>query len=161
MASTYSTSTPSPAFATVPFPTMRSALSSPVGGDPAGTTTVGALPAVPAGERSLMGMDAFVGAEPLPAAEVVVDEEAPEELPHAARPRAEADSITSNQARRRNTRYGRSDCYVPLLPADQCEVLHVLHHGLELGLQVLVQLLDKFVATHVPSAVGQIVSART
>ena len=39
-----------------PMPVMRSALSSAVGGVPLGTTTVGACPNVPAGERSAAGM---------------------------------------------------------------------------------------------------------
>lgn len=39
---------------------MRSAVSSWVGGGPEGTTTVGAVPAVPADERSCAGIEAIV-----------------------------------------------------------------------------------------------------
>ena len=90
--------------AAAPDPVMRSALSSWVGGVPDGTVTVGADPAVPAGERSAAGIEpiAFKG---LPAGAVtVVDGPAPEPLEvvvvleaefdgeelQAARPRAPA-----------------------------------------------------------------------
>ena len=61
MASTYWTVRASPVFATAPVPVIRSALSSCVGGEPGGTTTVGALPAVPAGDRSAAGMAPIAG----------------------------------------------------------------------------------------------------
>jgi len=51
---------------------MRSALSSFVGGAPGGTVTVGAVPAVPTGERSAGGMGAMVLAAPLPGVVVAV-----------------------------------------------------------------------------------------
>src|SRR5580700_3793798 len=52
VASTYCTVTESPLAAAFPVPVIRSELSSAVGGVPDGTVTVGAVPAVPAGERS-------------------------------------------------------------------------------------------------------------
>jgi len=51
---------------------MRSALSSFVGGAPGGTVTVGAVPAVPTGERSAGGMEAMAPAVPPPGAVVAV-----------------------------------------------------------------------------------------
>jgi len=55
---------------------MRSALSSWVGGRPDGTVTVGAVPAVPAGERSAAGIEAMAP-DGLPAGAVVVEAPAP------------------------------------------------------------------------------------
>jgi hypothetical protein len=56
VAKTYCTVTESPALAAGPVPVIRSAVSSVVGGLPDGTVTVGAFPAVPAGDRSAVGM---------------------------------------------------------------------------------------------------------
>src|SRR5947209_20358037 len=52
VASTYCTVTESPALAGGPDPAIRSAVSRVPGGGPDGTVTVGADPAVPAGDRS-------------------------------------------------------------------------------------------------------------
>src|ERR1700733_2155717 len=91
---------------------MRSALSSPVGGVPLGTVTVGAWPAVPAGDRSAAGMVPM--AVLCPAALVVVvgetfaalDELEGDEL-QAARPSAPAAArATRASARRRRVRRG-------------------------------------------------------
>jgi hypothetical protein len=78
--------------------------------------TVGAFPAVPAGERSCVGMAAIVAAPPAlvvggavdggfaPAVVAVVAlvEALGEELPHPVRPRAEAATSASIQTRKRD-----------------------------------------------------------
>jgi len=80
--------------------------------------TVGAFPAVPAGERSFVGMDPIFDEPVLLPAEVVPVEAAAvvgvvevvgavvvgvaEELLHPASPRADADSATSDQVRIRD-----------------------------------------------------------
>jgi hypothetical protein len=100
---------------------MRSALSSVVGGVPDGTVTVGAVPAVPAGERSAAGMEPIAfnglpggavtvveGPAPVPP-EVVVVLEAEfdgEEL-QAASPRAPARTRALTGAAERRVREGR------------------------------------------------------
>ena len=56
VASTYCTVTLSPGAAAAPVPAMRSALWSEVGGVPDGTVTLGAWPAVPAGDWSAAGI---------------------------------------------------------------------------------------------------------
>jgi len=66
VARTYCTVTVSPVTAFSPLPTMRSALSRRVGGGPGGTVTVGAVPAVPAGERSAGGMGPMATRAPPP-----------------------------------------------------------------------------------------------
>jgi hypothetical protein len=74
---------------------------------------VGADPAVPAGERSPIGIEAMVDEAPapglapgalvvVPPAFVGVVEGLADELPHPASPRADADSATSDQLRRRD-----------------------------------------------------------
>ncbi len=116
VASTYWTVTLSPGSARDPVPGMRSALSSDVGGVPEGTVTVGAFPAVPAGERSAAGMGKTATRAPPPAAEVdvadwpllpVVDDVVAdpadvegEEL-HAARPSAPAAPRASASVQKR------------------------------------------------------------
>src|SRR5580692_11757486 len=62
----------SPGTAVAPVPTMRSALSSEVGAVPAGTVTVGGVPAAPAGERSAAGIGAMAMRAPPPGAVVEV-----------------------------------------------------------------------------------------
>jgi len=122
VASTYWTFTLSPGAAAVPVPLMRSALSNVFGGAPAGTVTVGALPAVPTGERSAGGMGAMAIKPPPPGAVVEVAPDATEpdafdalevldvfeldapdgvdgEELHAARPSAPAAPIKSATAR--------------------------------------------------------------
>jgi hypothetical protein len=117
VASTYWTVTLSPGTASVPVPPMRSALSNDFGGAPAGTVTVGALPAVPAGERSPDGIGAMATDLPPPGAVVDAGSDAAEpdvfetfdvfdapdgvegEELHAARPSAPAAPIKSATAR--------------------------------------------------------------
>src|SRR5258708_39964153 len=93
---------------------MRSALSSAVGGEPVGTVTVGAFPAVPAADWSPAGMGPIAAAVPAVGAVVdVADEPMPEldvdevvadpevfdgEELQAARPSAPAAPITSARA---------------------------------------------------------------
>ena len=101
---------------------MRSALCRPEGGVPAGTVTVGACPAVPAGERSAVGMGLMatvapsllvvvvVASGPLPVFDEVLatleELEDGEEL-QAARPSAPAAlSATRASTRRRGVRRG-------------------------------------------------------
>jgi hypothetical protein len=59
------------------LPTMRSALSSLVGGAPGGTVTVGAVPNVPAGDRSAAGMGPIASSAPPPGAVVGVERPLP------------------------------------------------------------------------------------
>jgi hypothetical protein len=100
---------------------MRSALSSVVGGVPDGTVTVGAVPAVPAGERSAAGIAAMAlsglpggavtvveGPLPEPPAVVVVfDAEFDGEELQAASPRAPARTMAVTSAPERRERVGR------------------------------------------------------
>jgi hypothetical protein len=100
---------------------MRSALSSVVGGVPDGTVGVGAVPAVPAGERSAAGIapiafkglpggavTAVDGPAPLPAAVVVVFEaEFDGEELQAASPRAPPTTRALTSAPERREREGR------------------------------------------------------
>jgi hypothetical protein len=102
VASTYCTVTVSPALALGPVPTMRSELSSLVGGDPGGTVTVGSVPNLPAGDRSWAGMVPAVVAGVVVALGALVVVDVDDELPQAARPRAEADRTTSDQVRMRD-----------------------------------------------------------
>src|ERR1700679_376273 len=92
---------------------MRSALWSVVGGAPVGTTTVGAVPAVPTGERSAAGMvptalglpvvvGPAAGAVVAGVAVVAVLDESLGELLQALSVRAEADSTSSDQLRKRD-----------------------------------------------------------
>src|SRR5271167_4458630 len=60
---------------------MRSALSRPAGGAPVGTVTVGACPAVPAGDRSAAGMGPMAVSALAPGTPVVVVAPAPPPLP--------------------------------------------------------------------------------
>src|SRR6202034_3563286 len=117
---TYSTVTFAPTVATAPVPVSRLALSSCVGGAPGGTMRVGAVPALPAGERSWVGIGAIVEAPVLaggcvPAVVAVVAfvegvVEAPEEeLPQAARPTAKAVISTSGQTRTRDMKVDSSE----------------------------------------------------
>ena len=101
VASTYWTVTESPALAAGPLPWMRSADSRPVGGAPAGTVTVGAVPAVPAGDRSAAGMGAGGAAVVVGAAGVVVVG-LDEALLHPARPRVATESTTRVRVRVRD-----------------------------------------------------------
>src|SRR5450631_3698896 len=121
LASTYWTVTVSPGPAAAPLPTMRSALSSCLGGVPEGTVTVGAVFTVPAGERRARGMAAMAvlfgpgvavvavvgvagGAVVVGAAVVVVAAVGvPDGLLQAASPKADADSTT------KSGRIGRRD----------------------------------------------------
>jgi hypothetical protein len=86
---------------------------------PDGTTTVGAVPLVPAGDWSWDGMAAMVDEQLSPALEVAAEvvvvvafevvgvvEGLPVELPHAVSPRADADSTTSDKLRRRDMEHG-------------------------------------------------------
>jgi hypothetical protein len=72
-----------------PVPTTRSVLSSPVGGVPGGTVTVGLVVRVPAGDGSWTGViatdDAAFGAEGAAVVAVVAGDD--EELLHPANPR--------------------------------------------------------------------------
>ena len=91
MASTYCTVAWCPMVALAPVPLMRSALSSWVGGGPLGTVTVGAVPAVPAGERSMEGMVPTATSAPPAMCVVLVEPEEPDALgappePQEARP---------------------------------------------------------------------------
>lgn len=99
VASTYCTWTLSPFFAAGPVPAMRSELSRLVGGVPLGTTTVGWVPAVPAGDGSETGtVTTVVGGVVLGGEPVVLEAD---ELLHAANPTADADSMTIDHLRRR------------------------------------------------------------
>ncbi len=93
--------------AACPVPVIRSAVSSRVGGLPAGTVMVGATPAVPAAERSALGM--VVGGPEVVGVAAVVgggtdDVGADDELPHPARATEEAASTASDQVRKRGMR---------------------------------------------------------
>jgi hypothetical protein len=84
---------------------IRSAASRVEEGGPEGTETVGAVPAVPAAERSAAGMvdggpEVDGGDESTEGAAVVVGLE--DELLHPARPRAAADSATMVRVRTRD-----------------------------------------------------------
>src|ERR1700733_13293323 len=112
VASTYWTLRWSPVAANVPLPTIRSALSSWVGGVPTGTVTEGETPEMPGADRSASGMGRMpmralppgaVVTDPLLAWCVVVVEPAPvevvgEEL-QAASPKAPAAPRATTSAR--------------------------------------------------------------
>src|ERR1035437_8967969 len=87
---TYWTDTVSLVVTAGPVPTIRSVLSSPVGGVPGGTVTVGLVPEVPTGDGSCTGViatDGVVDDGEGAAAVVAVVAGDDEELLHPANPR--------------------------------------------------------------------------